>query len=79
MRGLDLDLVKTEHDWNIPKIMGAIEALFDRTGHAGTITQSFTMRKIGMDVTSMTLSDTTGVLPKVIFSDLYFDFGHDKW
>ena len=32
------------------------------------------MRKIGIDVAKMTLSDATGTLPKVRFSDLYFDF-----
>ena len=32
------------------------------------------MRKIGIDVASMTLSDATGALPKVRFSDLFFDF-----
>ena len=74
LRGLDLDLVKTENGWNMPKIMGVTGALLDRTGQAGKIAQSLTMRKIGIDVASMTLSDATGILPKVRFSDLYFDF-----
>ena len=73
LRGLDLDLVKTENGWNIPKIMGVTGALLDQTGQAGAIAQSLTMRKIGIDVAKMTLSDATGTLPKVRFSDLYFD------
>ena len=40
----------------------------------GKIAQSLTISKIGIDVASMTLSDATGILPKVRFSDLYFDF-----
>ena len=42
LRGLDLDLVKTENGWNIPKIMGVTGALLDQTGQAGAIAQSFT-------------------------------------
>ncbi len=74
LRGLDLDLVKTENGWNMPKIMGVTGALLGRTEQAGKIAQNLTMRKIGIDVASMTLSDATGILPKVRFSDLYFDF-----
>ena len=74
LRGLDLDLVKTENGWDIPKIIGMTGALLDRTGQDGKIAQSLTMRKIGIDVDSMTLSDATGTLPKVRFSNLYFDF-----
>ena len=74
LRGLDLDLVKTENGWNIPKIMGVTEALLDSSGQADGIAKGLTMRKIGIDVTSMTLSDSTGILPKVRFSDLHFDF-----
>ena len=74
LRGLDLDLVKTEDGWSMPKIMGVTGALLDRTEQAGKIAQNLTMRKIGIDVASMTLSDATGILPEVGFSDLYFDF-----
>ena len=74
LRGLDLDLVKTENGWDIPKIIGMTGALLDRTGQDGKIAQILTMRKIGIDVDSMTLSDATGTLPKVRFSNLYFDF-----
>ena len=74
LRSLNLDLVKTENGWNIPKIMGVTGALLDRTGQAGTNAHSQTIRKIGIDVSSISLSDATGILPKVRFSDLYFDF-----
>ena len=74
LRGLDLDLVKTENGWNIPKIMGLTGAFLDRTGRDGQIAQNHTIRRIGIDVASVTLSDATGILPKVRFSDLYFDF-----
>jgi len=74
LRGLDLDLVKTENGWNFPKIIGMTRALLDQTGQADWITQGVTMRKIAIDVASMTLSDATSTLPKVKFSDLYFDF-----
>ena len=74
LRGLDLDLVKTENGWNIPKIMGVTSALLDRASRDGKIAQSHTLRKIGIDVGTVTLSDATGILPKVRFSDLYFDF-----
>ena len=36
LRGLDLDLVKTENGWNMPKIMGVTGALLGRTAQAGT-------------------------------------------
>ena len=73
MHGLDLDLVKTENSWNMPKILGVTGALLGQTTSQQDRT-NLTMRKIGIDVASMTLSDATGILPKVRFSDLYFDF-----
>ena len=75
LSGLDLDLVKTEYGWNIPKIMSVTGALLDWNEKADKISQSPSMRKIGIDAASMTLSDATGILPTVRFSDLYFDFG----
>ena len=74
LRGLDLDLVKTETGWNIPKIMDVTGALLTRTSRDGQSAQNHTIRRIGIDVASVTLSDATGILPKVRFSDLYFDF-----
>jgi hypothetical protein len=74
LRGLDLDLVKTENGWNIPKIMGVMGALLSRPGRDGKSVQSHSLRKIGVDVATVTLSDATGILPKVRFTDLYFDF-----
>ena len=74
LRGLDLDLLKTENGWNMPKIMELTGALFDRAEQAGTIAQSLITRKIGIGVASMTLSDAKGILPQARFSDLYFDF-----
>ena len=67
LRGLDLHLVKTENGWNIPKIMGVTGALLDQNGQTGAIAKSLTIRKIGIDVAKMTLSDATGTLPKVDF------------
>ena len=46
----------------------------DRT--VGKILQSPTMRKIGIEVASMTLRDATGILPEVRFSNLYFGADH---
>ena len=74
LRGLDLDLVKTATGWDIPKIMGVTGSLLGQTGQGVEIAKMPAMRKIGIDVTSMTLSDATGALPKVRFSDLFFDF-----
>jgi hypothetical protein len=74
LRGLDLDLVKTATGWNIPKIMGVTGSLLGQTGQGGEIAKTLAMLKIGIGVTSMTLSDATGALPKVRFSDLFFDF-----
>ena len=41
LRGLDLDLVKTEDGWSMPKIMGVTGALLDRTEQAGKIAQNW--------------------------------------
>ena len=79
LRGLDLDLVKTENGWNIPKIMGVTGALLDQTGQAGAIAQSLPMRKIGIDVAKMTLSDATGTLPKLDFQICILTSSLDKW
>ena len=73
LRGLDLDLVKTETGWNIPKIMGVMSTILKQTGRDVETAQSHTIRKIGIDVATVTLSDATGILPKVRFSDLFFD------
>ena len=67
LRGLDLDLAKTATGWNIPKIMGLTGSLLGQTGQGGEIAKTLAMRKIGIDVTSMTLSDATGALPIVRF------------
>ena len=74
LRGLDLDLVKTANGWNLPEIMGVTAPLLGQTDASGESATGLTMRKIGIDAVSMTLSDATGVLPPVKFADLYFDF-----
>ena len=74
LRGLDLDLVKTANGWNLPKIMGVTAPLLGQIDASGESMTGLTMRKIGIDAVSMTLSDATGVLPPVTFADLYFDF-----
>ena len=48
LRGLDLDLVKTENGWNIPKIMGVTGALLGQTGQADKISKSLPCVKLAL-------------------------------
>ena len=46
----------------------------DRVQQSDDLPKRFAARKIGIDAVNVTMSDATGMLPQVKFSDLYFDF-----
>jgi len=85
LRGVELDLVKTATGWRGSKLFGIAGALAEAnalhpaaSAHANPATTPAVppfqgLRKIGIDAERVTLSDASGVLPPVAFSDIYVD------